>query len=120
MNMNNDHFEQEIQYHLLNILNKEGNLTQREMAQRVGISLGKLNYVISGLAEKGLVKIKRFKNSDQRLSYLYLLTPRGMEEKAMITIDFLKRKMQEYDEIKRQINELTREIEREGWSERIA
>jgi len=110
----NDAFNQEVRYRLLKLLSQDAGLTQREMAGKMGISLGKVNYSLSELARKGFIKIKRFKDSQNKLQYLYRLTPRGLEAKAGLTISFLKQKMSEYSEIKRQIKELAREIEGEG------
>jgi len=80
----------------------------------MGISLGKLNYCLSKLVEKGLIKINRFKASENKLRHLYQLTSSGLEAKANLTVSFLTRKIAEYDEIKRQIQELTREAEAAG------
>ncbi len=109
----NEPFEQEINYRLLKILSSSSKLSQREMAKRMGISLGKVNYCLSEMAGKGFIKIKRFQMSKNRIKYLYLLTPRGLEEKARITMSFLKRKVSEYKEIKKQIRDLSREVEEE-------
>jgi len=106
--MNHD-FEQEIRYKLLKLLTSETNLSQREMAKRMGISLGKTNYVITELANKGIIKIKRFKSAINKIPYTYMLTPEGLEEKAKITLAFLKRKLSEYEEIKHQIEEIANE-----------
>jgi EPS-associated MarR family transcriptional regulator len=107
--MNN--FNQEIHYRLLKILGSDNhNLTQREMAVQMGISLGKLNYCLAELVKKGFVKMNRFKDAENKLRYLYILTPRGIEEKAAITLRFLKRKMEEYEQIKQEIMRLSREI----------
>ena len=111
--MNSD-YEQEIRYRLLKVLSQDANLSQRAMAKRMGISLGKVNYCLSELAKKGFIKVNRFKDSKNKFKYLYILTPRGIEAKAALTISFLKRKMAEYSEIKRQIKELSREVETEG------
>ena len=110
--MNHD-FEQEIRYKLLKLLTSESNLSQREMAKRMGISLGKTNYVITELANKGIIKIKRFKSAINKIPYTYMLTPEGLEEKAKITLAFLKRKLSEYEEIKRQIEEIANEAEKD-------
>ncbi|MFH1628586.1 MAG: MarR family EPS-associated transcriptional regulator [Pseudomonadota bacterium] len=110
----NNFTEQETCYRLLKLLSRNAALTQREMAGKMGISLGKVNYCLSELAKKGLIKINRFKASENKLQYLYHLTPRGLEAKAGLTVSFLKRKMAQYDEIKRQIQELTREAEEAG------
>ena len=111
--MNSD-YEQEIRYRLLKVLSQNARLTQREMAKEMGISLGKVNYCLSELARKGFIKINRFKDSHNKSQYLYHLTPRGLEAKAGLTISFLKRKMLEYNEIKRQIKELAREAKEQG------
>lgn len=106
--MNNDH-QQEIRYRLLKILSRNPRFTQREMAREMGISLGKVNFCLAELAKKGFIKINRFKDSENKLQYLYVLTPSGIEAKAGLTISFLRRKMSEYNEIKKQIRELARE-----------
>jgi len=104
-------YEQEIRYKLLKLLVLESNFSQREMAKRMGISLGKTNYVLTELANKGIIKIKRFKSAVNKIPYTYILTPEGLEEKAKITLSFLKRKLAEYEEIKSQIEEITNEAE---------
>ena len=104
-------YEQEIRYKLLKLLALESNLSQREMAKRMGISLGKTNYVLTELANKGIIKIKRFKSAVNKIPYTYMLTPEGLEEKAKITLSFLKRKLVEYEEIKRQIEEIANDTE---------
>ena len=109
----NNQFEQEVRYRLLKILGQESTLTQREMAKRMGISLGKVNYCLSELAKKGLIKVNRFKSAKNKIPYPYILTPHGIEEKATLTLSFLRRKIREYEEIKRQIRELSAEIEEE-------
>lgn len=111
--MNND-FEQEIRYRLLKVLSQDASLSQREMAAKMGVSLGKVNYCLAELAKKGSIKINRFKDSRNKLQYLYVLTPQGIEEKALLTLRFLRRKMSEYSEIKRQIRELAREAHDQG------
>ena len=107
-------YDHEIRYRLLKILNKDATLTQRGMAIQMGISLGKVNFCLSELAKKGLIKISRFKDSTNKIQYLYHLTPRGIEARAELTVSFLKRKIKEYDEIRRQIDELTQEARAEG------
>jgi len=110
-------YEQEIRYKLLKLLVTEANLSQREMAKRMGISLGKTNYVLTELANKGIIKIKRFKSAINKIPYTYMLTPEGLEEKAKITLKFLKRKLFEYEEIKRQIKEIASEAEKDNYIE---
>jgi EPS-associated MarR family transcriptional regulator len=106
----NNRYEQEIRYRLLKVLSQDSNLSQRDMAKRMGISLGKVNYCLSELAKKGLIKVNRFKSAKNKIPYTYMLTPIGLEEKAKLTVTFLKRKLSEYEEIKRQIKELAGEV----------
>ena len=107
----NNAFEQEIRYRLLKILSQQSSLTQRDMANQMGISLGKVNYCLSELAKRGLIDVIRFKSAKHKIPYTYVLTPRGMKEKARLTVNFLKRKVSEYEEIQRQIAELSREVQ---------
>ena len=79
--------------------------TQRELAEELGFSLGKLNYCLKALKNKGLIKMKNFGKNPYKLNYIYVLTPRGIAEKTELTINFMKRKMQEYDELKKEIKE---------------
>lgn len=109
----NDLFEQEIRYKILKMLSAEPNLSQRVMAGRMGISLGKTNYVLSELAEKGIIKMKRFKNAPHKTPYTYMLTPHGLEQKAKITVRFLKRKLSEYEIMKAQIKEVAADFKRD-------
>ena len=105
--------DHEIRYRLLKLLGEDPNLTQRQMAEKIGISLGKFNYCLKELVKKGFVKINRFTSSDNKAAYMYILTPQGVEQKSKITVNFLKRKMAEYDQLKREIRELTQEVSRE-------
>ena len=92
----------------LNVLRKiksKPNITQREMAKDLNFSLGKLNYCLRALKLKGLVKIENFKKNPNKLNYIYVLTPRGITEKTKLTLNFMKKKMQEYDELKKEIKE---------------
>ena len=100
----------EINYRLLKLPEKNPNLTQRQMAEEMGLSLGKFNYCLKELVKKGIVKIERFKTSDNKAGYMYVLTPRGIEERVIIATLFLKRKMKEFEDIKQQINELNGEL----------
>jgi EPS-associated MarR family transcriptional regulator len=106
--------QQEIHYRILSLLADKPRIGQQDMAREMGISIGKVNYCIAELAKQGLIKIQRFKNAHAKLPYTYLLTPHGMEEKGRITIQFLKRKLEEYDEIKRQIEALAQDVEQNG------
>lgn len=101
-------------YGLLKMLEDNPGLSQRELARRLGVSLGKTNYCLNALIEKGLVKINNFRNSDNKLAYAYLLTPRGIEEKARITVEFLRYKVQEYERLRQEIDELRREAAQKG------
>jgi EPS-associated MarR family transcriptional regulator len=100
----------EIRYRLLKLVESNPNLTQRQMAEQMGLSLGKFNYCLKELVKKGIVKIDRFKTSDNKAGYLYVLTPQGIEQKAKITKAFLQRKMKEYEELKSVIQELRQEV----------
>jgi EPS-associated MarR family transcriptional regulator len=95
---------------LLREINKKPEMTQRELSARLGISLGKVNFLIKALIEKSLIKANNFKNANNKCSYIYLLTPQGVEEKARITYHFLKRKIQEYDQLEKEIGLLKEEI----------
>jgi EPS-associated MarR family transcriptional regulator len=82
----------------------------------MGISLGKVNYCLSELAKRGLIDVIRFKSARNKIPYTYVLTPRGMKEKAKLTVNFLKRKVIEYEEIKRQIQELAQEVKEDKFN----
>jgi EPS-associated MarR family transcriptional regulator len=86
-------------------------ITQRELAKELGVSLGKANYCLKALIEKGWIKVNNFKNSNNKSAYAYLLTPRGIEHKAQITVHYLRRKMEEYEALKREIAQLQHEME---------
>lgn len=94
------------QYHILKHIQDNPQTSQREMAAKAGVSLGKVNYCLKALAKKGLIKAENFRNAERKSAYLYKLTPEGIEEKARITVRFLKHKMAEYDRIKAEIEEL--------------
>ena len=90
----------------LNLLRKINNkpmASQRKLAEELGFSLGKLNYCLKALKDKGLVKIRGFEKNLHKMNYIYALTPRGIGEKTKLTLNFMKRKMQEYDELKKEI-----------------
>ncbi len=94
---------QEDYFKVLRKIQKKPNSTQRELAEELGFSLGKLNYCLKALQDKGLVKIENFKKNPNKLNYLYVLTPAGIAEKTKLTINFMKRKMKEYDELKKEL-----------------
>jgi EPS-associated MarR family transcriptional regulator len=97
-------------YQLLKILENNPKLSQRELAIELGISVGKVNFCLKALIEKGLLKTNNFRNSKNKLAYMYLLTPKGIEEKARITVEYLKWKLQQYEELRQEIEELQREF----------
>ncbi|MDA3787994.1 MAG: MarR family EPS-associated transcriptional regulator [Desulfobacula sp.] len=102
----NTAFDKEIRLKLLKLLQQEPELTQREMNQKMGVSLGKINYCLSALIQKGMIKVERFKNSKNKSACIYQLTPLGLEELAALTIIFLKIKIREIDTIKKEIKSL--------------
>ena len=90
---------------LLRKIQKKTNTTQRKLADELGFSLGKLNYCLKALKLKGLIKINNFKRNPNKLNYIYVLTPKGVAEKTKLTINFMMRKMKEYDELKKEIKD---------------
>jgi len=95
---------------VLRLLEQEPNLSQRALAARLGISLGKTHYLLQALLNKGLLKIRNFERSDSKLAYSYLLTPAGMLEKGRMTRDFLRRKEEEFQSLRMVIDQLQREL----------
>lgn len=95
----------------MRILEENPDLTQRELAEKLGVSVGGLNYCLKALMEKGLVKMQNFGQSKNKFGYIYILTPMGIAEKAALASDFLKRKMSEYDALKAEIEALKSEIQ---------
>ena len=102
----------EIRYRILRELEREPQLSQRELAESLGVSVGKTNYCLKALVEKGLVKVQNFRRSGNKLAYAYQLTPRGLADKARVTQRFLKIKLMEYDALQSEIEELQREVAR--------
>ena len=92
-------------FKVLRSIQKNPNGSQREMAKSLGFSLGKLNYCIQALKKKGLVKINNFKKNPKKINYFYKITPKGIAEKTKLTLNFMQKKMKEYDELKREIEE---------------
>lgn len=99
MKNNNDYFE------VLRKVKNSPNSNQRELAKDLGFSLGKLNYCLQELKAKGLIKISNFKKNPKKLNYIYVLTPKGIAEKTKLTVRFMKRKMAEYDELKKELKD---------------
>ena len=91
------------QLDVLRAINNETNVTQRKMANDLGFSLGKLNYVIKALKKKGHIKVKNFKNNKNKINYLYILTPQGISAKTKLTLNFMRLKMREYDELRQEL-----------------
>jgi EPS-associated MarR family transcriptional regulator len=98
----------------LRVLEKHPELSQRQLAKALGVSLGKTHYILNSLIDVGLVKVDNFKRSDNKLGYAYLLTPQGFVEKAKVTKRFLSRKKREYIALEQQISDLTKEVESMG------
>ena len=101
---------EEIHYHVLKHIESNPSITQRELAKELGVSVGKVNYCLKALIDKGWIKANNFKNSNKKLAYFYILTPSGLEQKAKITVNFLKRKINDYEELKKEIEILKNEI----------
>ena len=99
----------EYRYKILKRLETEPEISQRELAKELGISLGKVNYCLKALIEKGWVKANNFRNNQNKKAYIYLLTPRGVEEKSRVTVQFLKFKVAEYEALKSEVENLQRE-----------
>ncbi|QHE95147.1 MarR family EPS-associated transcriptional regulator [Pandoraea fibrosis] len=106
--------QEDTYFRVMRILQENPDLTQRELAEKLGISVGGLNYCLKALMEKGLVKMKNFANSKNKFGYVYVLTPTGISEKAAITHRFLQRKMDEYEALKAEIEALRSEVEKSG------
>ncbi len=103
--------QEDTYFRVMRILQENPDLTQRELAEKLGISVGGLNYCLKALMEKGLVKMKNFANSKNKFGYVYVLTPNGVVEKAAITRRFLQRKMDEYEALKVEIGALQIEFD---------
>lgn len=96
----------ETHYRLLKLIEASPEMSQRDLADAMGVSLGKVNYCLRAVIDRGLVKVKNFKTNPNKRVYAYYLTPKGMEEKTRVTARFLRRKMNEYEELKRVIAQL--------------
>ena len=101
----------ELQFRVLRLLETNPHLSQRELSKSLGASLGGVNYCLNALIAKGAVKIENFKNNQNKRVYAYMLTPQGISEKAALTGAFLKRKMQEYKQLKQEIESLAQEVQ---------
>ena len=106
--------QEDTNFRLMQLLNDNPHLSQREMAKALGLSFGGINYCLNALIDKGLVKIHNFSQNQNKFGYAYLLTPSGISEKAVLTGSFLKRKLQEYEALKAEIKALKLEIDTEN------
>jgi EPS-associated MarR family transcriptional regulator len=102
--------QEETHYKIMRVLEENPDLTQRELAEKLGMSVGGVNYCLNALIDKGLVKMGNFQKSKNKFKYVYLLTPEGIAEKLLMTSRFLKRKMEEYDALKVEIKALKAEV----------
>ncbi|MCC5797751.1 MAG: MarR family EPS-associated transcriptional regulator [Methylophaga sp.] len=100
----------EYRYKILKLVEENPEISQREIAKALGISLGKTNFCLKALIEKGVLKANNFRNSKNKLAYIYKLTPQGIEEKASVTMRFLKQKMKQYETLKTEIELLKSDI----------
>ena len=105
--------QEDTHFRVLGLLEHNPDLSQRELAQVLGVSLGGVNYSLRALADCGMVKIQNFKRSEKKLAYAYVLTPRGLAEKTRLTADFLKRKLEEYEALKAEITLLRLSVDTE-------
>jgi EPS-associated MarR family transcriptional regulator len=102
---------EDVRFRILHILKDKPDLSQREIADELGVSLGAINYVLKALVEKGQVKVRNFRASNNKLRYAYVLTPSGIEAKARLTTGFLKRKYAEYEALKSEIEALEADLQ---------
>ena len=103
--------QEDTYFRVLRLLKENPDLTQRELAEKLGVSVGSLNYCLKALIEKGWIKVQNFSQSKNKFGYVYILTPRGIAEKAALTSGFLKRKLAEYESIKAEIESLNIELQ---------
>lgn len=100
----------EVRYRILKYISENPNASQRELARELGVSVGKVNYCLRALIGKGLLKMRNFQNNQNKSAYLYILTPKGIEEKIKVTYDFLRRKISEHDLLSKEIELLSAEV----------
>jgi EPS-associated MarR family transcriptional regulator len=110
MNTKNKTQHPDTHFKVMDLIHKNPEISQRELAKEAGISLGSMHYCLKALAQKGWLKANKFKNNPDKSVYLYLLTAEGITQKSKLAIDFLRRKKQEYNELKREIEQLTEEL----------
>jgi EPS-associated MarR family transcriptional regulator len=107
-------FDDTTSYSLLKTLEENPGLSQRDLAKRTGVSLGKVNFCLKALIAKGCLKVSNFRNNENKLAYAYLLTPQGFEQKTRMTLEFLQIKTMEYERLRAEIKELQREAKQNG------
>ena len=103
--------QEDTYFRVMRILQENPDLTQRELAEKLGVSVGGLNYCLNALMDKGWVKMQNFQNSKNKFKYVYLLTPQGIAERVALTSSFLDRKMQEYEALKAEIESLHQDVQ---------
>ena len=108
--------KQELEYRVLRLLERQPDLTQRQLSQELGVSLGKTHYVVKSLVDVGWIKLGNFRRSNNKLGYMYLLTPKGIVQKTAITARFLASKQLEYDALREEIKLLREELECQSWN----
>jgi EPS-associated MarR family transcriptional regulator len=106
--------QEDTYFRVMRILQENPDLTQRELAEKLGVSVGGLNYCLKALMDKGWVKMQNFQNSKNKFKYIYLLTPQGISERVALTSRFLDRKMQEYEALKAEIESLRQDVQHAG------
>lgn len=106
----------EYRYKIFKLVESNPEISQRELARELGISLGKVNYCMKALIQKGLLKVGNFRNSKNKMAYLYKLTPKGIEEKASVTARFLKKKISEYELLQSEIQQIRADLEKTNGS----
>jgi len=106
--------DEQTRYRLLKLLEANPTLSQRQLAEALDVSVGKVNFCLRALLARGLVKVQNFRNSNNKLAYAYYLTPKGAREKIRTTAGFLKRKLAEYEAMKKEIEELKQEVRANG------
>ena len=109
--------KQELEYRVMQLLERQPDLTQRQLSQKLGVSLGKTHYIVKSLVDIGWIKLGNFRRSNNKLGYMYLLTPQGIVEKTAITTRFLARKQQEYEALREEIKLLRKELEQQYWEQ---
>ena len=112
-NQKKSQLETEESLMLMRDIDENPQVTQRELSANLGMSLGKINFLIKAMVKKGFIKADNFKNSKNKIAYLYYLTPKGFEEKTKITYRYMKRKMAEYEKLEEEIQQLQKEVNQE-------